>query len=215
MATIIEIVMPPVSVFQNAVFRCLGEHLTATIDRATPSIVSGVRDEVKKVLESSVAYASLNTGDLWHIMGLEAPSKATQAIVDAVVNSVTLTNLGVRVAGSDLRGGLRITVLKADYSEVLGLKESSFSSENGHRVPWLDWLLTGGTKELISDYTYLGKPLPDYSRTGIGIMVRSRRGWSMPSEWAGTSADNWITRGLETLEPAMALILQSAIERNL
>jgi len=39
-----------------------------------------------------------------------------------------------------------------------------------------------------------------YSRTGYAIMKPASGSWSVPSEFAGTITDNWITRAIQTSE---------------
>lgn len=212
----IQIQLPSEFIFRRELLKAVADHLTKTVDKAKSGIVRGIQGVTKTALESSGTYASLLTGDLWHILGLENPRLSVAAVVKAVCDSVQMTNRGVREVGGRLAGGLTIGIVRAGFQEILGISEASYiSPEHGYQIDWLRWLLMEGSHLIVADYQYLGILSPEYSRTGLGFMVKSKKGWRIPEEFAGTDSDNWITKALETLEEPIANVLQREIQRNI
>ena len=60
------------------------------------------------------------------------------------------------------------------------------------------WLLTGGNRLILKDYVYVyDGSTRQWSRTSQGIMKHKGLGWRVPSEFAGSIRNNWITRGIK------------------
>lgn len=94
-----------------------------------------------------------------------------------------------------------------DYKEISRLSEAEYISEkSGTNIPWVEWLLTMGTQEIIKDYRITFNPeIVDgsNSRSGKALMVKAKdKLWSVPEEFAGTSEDNMIVNALKDLTGA-------------
>ncbi len=200
--------------FARKVSSALARHMTSVLDDSIVGIRNGIQDVVVSAVRESPTFASLLTGEMWHVMGLSNPSQTLDDILQVIGDSINVHSKGCKASSGKISGGMTVSVLKADYSELLGHPSSRFLSENGFNVDWLEWLLTTGGETVLADYFYLGKQT-DSSRTGTGIMIKSRKGFRVPSEFAGTHNDNWITRALDTTEAPIAKVIQTELERHI
>lgn len=50
-------------------------------------------------------------------------------------------------------------------------------------------------------------------RTGLGIMVKTGRGWKVPDQWAGTDQDNFVTQSLSDFEPIIEAVVKSVLHQ--
>jgi hypothetical protein len=99
--------------------------------------------------------------------------------------------------GNTIVGGVRFGIIKDDYSDVLSLPEAitiNNSKRNvNQKLPWLDWLLRGGSGIIVRDFRI-------QYRTGAGrsegaIMLESPgNGWRVPPMFEGVEDDNWFTQ---------------------
>jgi hypothetical protein len=56
---------------------------------------------------------------------------------------------------------------------------------------------------------------PPASRTGGDIMVRSSRGWKVPSQYSGTIDNNYATRTVDDSLPLMSKEIEDLIRRRM
>lgn len=183
----------------------LAKVLQKGVTRAVPGITNSLGKLIEEGLLQSPEYKSITTDQLWHELGVIDGEAATVAIIATIRKNMRVTNLGVRVRGKSVTGGLRIEILRGDFADVLALPEASFYSYSRRRgtsyhVTWLEWLLLEGTSMVVQDFQY-SPGHEKSSRTGYGIMV-SGEGWHVPEEFRGTREDNWLTRGLQVINPA-------------
>jgi len=178
---------------------------------------SGIRLRVGRVateaIKSSPEYTSLLTGQLRGELGVVNAEPILLTICRNIADGVVVTSLGARRTGMKIEGGIRIELLKGDYSEALSVAGASFVSEHGFSVDWLRWLTLEGDRIIIADFSYVSG-FPQRSRTGLGIMKRPGT-WSVPAEFSGTDSDNFLTRALESIGPEIEVILQQEIQKAL
>lgn len=169
---------------------------------------------VAAIIDSTEAEA-LRTGVLHGEMGLVDPAASVLAVAAAVASAVEVTS------GPDW---LTCGILRADLSDALSASGASFLSEKAKKVDWLRWLLEDGDGVIISDYAfYPGNYTLKNSRTGRGFMnipkdgpySRFVPGWRVPAQYAGTPADNWLTRCLGPAAPLMAQAILAEFESAL
>jgi hypothetical protein len=63
----------------------------------------------------------------------------------------------------------------------------------------LEWLLLEGNKTIIKNQQVIVRP-SKFSRTGMALMQESNKSWKVPSQYAGTIRNNWITRAIDDNE---------------
>lgn len=124
--------------------------------------------------------------------------------------------------------------IPVDYDEVGELPNASYiSAKSGERIEWAKWLLTRGTSKIIENYRITYNPEiveKGQSRSGQAIMVKAAKSgkkskdngegviegggwyWSVPSEFAGTTTDNFLTKAI--LSASLSGSLLSGIVRS-
>jgi hypothetical protein len=107
-----------------------------------------------------------------------------------------LSNIGITSKVGTKKSTLTLFGIRDDWSDVLSLPSVSYSATT-RVIPWLEWLLLAGDSTLIRSYDVsFVVPPGKKSRTGKAVMVRSKKNWGVPPEYAGTASDNVITRAI-------------------
>jgi len=189
--------------------------IVSRIKKNLPKILGNIKIQTQEIfmnlVHSSEEYSSLLGGDLRFQIGLEDVS-----VVDGVLD-VWKNNIEVRYTPSLGLGTISIGIIEEDYSDVLTSSFASYiySSKSGPKtIEWLRWLLLEGSNTIVFDYNFTPF-LTAYSRTGGGIMIKSRRGWKVPARAAGTATDNFITRALVPIYDELAGVAQNALLKGL
>ncbi len=176
------------------------------------------RDAVGAALYASEEATSLLAGDLRSQFGIADPGPAVEAILGAVKASVHAEVF--RGTGGDDLGRITITALRADLSDVLGLKEGSYISHSIDRntdtvIPWLYWLLMQGDALVVTDFEINTEKKRHQSRTERAIMIkttrRQARGFHVPSNFSGVVDANWLTRVMTASVPGVFAAVTSAV----
>ncbi len=134
-----------------------------------------------------------------------------KSIVEAIASACEVEPGKVVVANGRIEGSLTIRLLRTDLAEVLSANGSSYTSEHGHRVDWLDWLLTRGDSLIVLNFHFYPGNIAG-SRTGIGIMGRGGV-WRVPPEYSGIPGNNWLTRALANLASPLEDVVRDAIAK--
>lgn len=212
-------IVEPQRVITSKISRSLADEVNKRLRRggARHKILQQVQRALSIVIKTSPTYQELSTpgSELYHELGVLGSKEKLNAILDTWTDSVGVSISPFRVVGtSDIYGVIGIYGIQADYSDVLGMPESSYISTNidpkskkkePYNVPWLEWLLLRGRSFVTPGYVFIrGPQYRPWSRTGDGIMIRmdakqatkGQGSWQVPSAHAGTSNDNWVTRAI-------------------
>ena len=170
--------------------------LTAMIDPITKQIKNGAKELKRKIpliietaIKSQPEYNSLISGQLKDEFGLAGAAQKIDSLIN-IWQKIEIDIQQPRIKGKQITGGITINAIRSDYSDVLNLPAALQTTKKGQNLPWLDWLLIQGDKVIIKEYDLVvGK-----GRAGNTIMRRNVAGkWSVPSSFAGTPNNNWIT----------------------
>lgn len=199
----------------NKILSALASQLNPVFSKASKDAAVEVQAAVRQSIEAEGEYLSLLSGQLKYELGIPNPGIVDQ-IVDIWVKNVNIIPKRVTVKSNSLSGGFSINMIKSDYSDVLGAAGASIKdSETGSLVPWLEWLLLRGGDILVKDYEVLLGPNPR-SRTGMAVMVSSKKDYRMPAKFAGTESNNWVYRAISRLDDTkMQNIIRVALEKNI
>jgi len=201
---------------------------------AQASVKKQLVEILEKKLMASAELQSLLNGRLRYELGIENPAPIISAIVDSLKNGVQVTFSGI---DRNLKMNMSILVLAPDYINKLLLipgtsyvsttnasafgptgrrvqgfyRQRPLSAGTDNAIPWLNWLLTAGPYLLVAGYNVKFGSFPG-GRTGGALMRQTTSvGWSIPTQHAGTSEDNFITRALLGMEQEVENVLKQNI----
>lgn len=170
--------------------------INAGLRRAASRMVAPIGVALGNGIRSTSAYQSLLNDQSENALGvhLGQPSEVFQAWMESViqtwVGSIRARIRPPRFASGEIRAGFTIEGVREDYSDVLGLAEAQYAS-NDHTIPWLRWLLLDAQNVSIANYDLRFGP-SRRSRTGSAIMIPSRTFWTIPSPFNVAEENNFI-----------------------
>lgn len=165
------------------------DHFKNVLLQIKKPVETVVRQLIVETIKREPEYNSLLEGQLLGEFGLLSPNEKLSALLTAWSEEISVT-----IRGSSLM----IEAIFADFNKVLSLNEARQVTEKGEYLDWLNWLLIQGDKTIIKEYHVKSYSGPA-SRTGLAIMVKKGK-WSVPSQYAGTIRDNWITRAIDNID---------------
>lgn len=193
------------------------EALVKGINKKLPPLFNNAKESIKNTVISSLKnqpeYSSLLNGQLKYEFGLPDPQQRLDRILTVLENSMVSSLDKVSISGNSLKGGFKIEFIRSDYSDILPLPESSFVTEKGSKLEWLNWLLLQGDSAIVMGYSFVLGGFR-FSRTGGGIMKSNESGlWRVPTQFAGSVDNNWIVRGILGCSDEIQQILNSIIKK--
>jgi hypothetical protein len=207
----VSVSLKDTAALERGLLEALAKHLSGAIKRSLAPIKSRLGEVIGQAIQACPEYASLLNGRLRGELGVVNAEPVLKAIIRNIAGGVQVTSLGAQRVGSKIEGGLRIEILKGDYSEVLGVRGGSFKSEGGYDIDWLEWLTLKGDSIVVADHRFV-TGFPERSRTGMGLM-QMPGSWRVPAEFSGTSEDNWLVRALIAVEPEIGKILGEELQK--
>jgi hypothetical protein len=129
-------------------------------------------------------------------------SSVTDSIVAAIVAA---TKVNITRFNRQLQGKIEISFQPADFANLLALPGGSVNTNLGVKLDWLHWLLQEGNRVIIVGYEYVSN---NNGRSRGGVM-RTGESWRVPTQFAGTLEDNFITRAFANREKELQGLLGS------
>lgn len=199
--------------FNNDVEREIVKKIKSNADKIKTKITDQIKKHVREALVGTQEYQSIIHGKLRAELGIPNSSARIMSVIDTWID-----NIVVKVVASQSPFlSITIGMIQADYADVLGLPDAQYtykSRRSEGTIPWLKWLLLEGDKRIITQYEFSKNPIG--SRTGMGIMISRERGvWQVPSEFSGTSVNNFATRALGNIESVIDKIVENTIKGSL
>lgn len=182
----------------SKILQALLPDVVSYFNKAQEKLVNIIPNILIESIINQPEYSALLSGSLQYEFGLPDPSSRLSEILETIRNGYIVKYKPVTVKSSELSGGIKIEMIKKDFSDLLSLGSASFTTEKGDQLNWLKWLLVEGDSVIVSDHIFIFGP-SRYSRTGYGIMKQFGGGfWRVPPEYAGNIQNNWITRAVES-----------------
>lgn len=185
------------------------------INKALPKITNEIKATVDEALRNQPEYTSLMSGKLKAELGIP-DSSVVDRVIQALVDTLIVTNNGVKTSSSGISGGFKLTMIKSDdIGGVINIDEASVVDDKGYSLPWLEWLLLKGNQTIVKNYS-VKYTSSTRSRSGLAIMQPDGSfNWRVPSEFSGSQQNNWTTRAIDSIEKEIYQIMTSNIEKNL
>lgn len=192
------------------------QNIQKEIQKKISSIMPGVIKVIKQKLEIEL-YNAISSSDTWRaIKGGVLRGELGIQNVSSIDNILDTWAKGIQVEYERNKefGIIKIGMIRADYSDVLSLPQSSFpyvSSRGSGIIEWLRWLLLESTQTIVAGYEFDPR---NSGRTGLGIMVKTGGGWSVPTQYAGSATDNFATRSLADIEKVIDRVVKEEVIRR-
>lgn len=201
------------NLFGRELLQQVANRVNVALDQTGTSIRPRLVAEVDRLLRNSPEGQALRGQRLQGELGPVEVDDTFRELSFGIIRAMRYEAIQrVAVVGDRIQGRWEIGFVRDDLAEALSIPGASFVSQGG-QVPWLSWLLTGGTKVLVNDYQFLGGNRKG-SRTGLGIMI-SGSGWRVPGAFAGTRNDNWLIRALRDIGLRFEVLLEAELQRRL
>lgn len=193
---------------ESMVAQIISQKIKKNISISITNINKKIVEAFKSALINEPEYSSLKFGLLKYHMGLSSEINIDY-IVGMISNSVNTKFLDLS-SKNKIKIQIYVSLLDSVASILSDPNSLITDSLRGYKLPWLEWLLFMGTQPIIKKYEVELGSFP-YSRSGGAIMVRSDSDWSVPSAFAGSQSNNWITRSLSMIENDILQIIQKNI----
>ena len=182
--------------------------------KAKPAIENRISNLLRIAISSSPTIRSLKDGQLQVDFGLssDAASAATTDIVNAVLSSVNVF-FKKSQRGKTL-GSLVIQIDPATVSAAVETSSMGSYLSDGHKITWLNWLMTRGTEVVVEGFEVASTVgYDDRSRSGGGFMLPTGGIFRVAPEFAGTEGDNFVSRAIIANGPNIRKIIQEEFKR--
>ena len=175
-------------------------------------IRSNLPSLIIEILENSDTYSALVGGQLQYEFGIPDPESKLNEILNIWTNNVIINYKSPSINSSQIKASFSVSIIRADFSDVLSNDAALvIDSLRGYSLPWLEWLLLEGNKTIVKNQQVVLRP-SRFSRTGMALMQESNKSWKVPSQYAGTISNNWITRAIDDNEGVINNFLTKAFE---
>lgn len=184
---------------QQKILNAMLPEITATMNSGITKIKSQLPDIIRQAIINSPEYNSLLNGQLRYEFGIDNSSSKLASLLEVWSTNIQYSYTKPHIVGVKIKSAFSANTIRADFSDVLYTDYAVVTDMlRGYSLPWLEWLLLEGNKTIINNYEVVFGPNSS-SRTGYAVMHQSRRSWQVPSEFAGTMSDNWITRAIDNI----------------
>ena len=196
---------------EQKILKALTQEIKKTFN--AKNTISEIQNLVIGAIQTSPEYQSMVGGILQAELGIPDPVSRLSRLLDIWIANTRVSFSAPVASGSKINGQLKIEMIKADLSDVNGSDISFVIDANtGKSVYWLEWLTLAGDKTIIKNYDVILGP-NRRSRTGFAIMRQVAGGrWKVPSEFAGTINNNWITRSIDSVADKIENLLERAFD---
>lgn len=196
---ILKLLLPMVSSFFKIVFEKSKNELIILLQQA---------------IILSPEYGSIRSGILKAHFGL--PN--SEQVLDSIVNFYKKIDIRYdtpTISNNTIKGKFILNMVDNSFGDILSENFSSFVTEKGSELNWLEWLLLFGDKAIIKDYNISLGAYPN-SRTGLAVMKGQTGGkWKVPSSFAGYKNNNWITRAIDSIDSKIENVFVKIMKESL
>lgn len=197
---------------QNAILGAMLPKCSSIISGAKNYLLTEIPPIISEAILNQPEYISLTSGSLRLELGVPDAEQRVSELIKTWISSPAIKSVGPIIKAGQIRSSISISYIRSDFSDVISTDIAEIIDANtGSVVPWLRWLLLDGSVDLVKGYDVVFGNNPR-SRTGGAIMRSSTRNWSIPSSFAGTQQDNWITRAINSVSNDIDALLQKAFK---
>lgn len=201
------------SQIRKQILDSIQDYLKPKLIQAINAVSRQLPNMVSQAIMSQPEYNSLINGALKFELGVPDAASRISSMIDIWSSGLRVNYGALKQGGNGLSASFSVDMIKDDYADILSSDLAIVTDDiSGVTIPWLEWLLLAGGNILVKNYRVQFGP-NQRSRTGYAIMVEADQNWRIPSEFAGTKTNNWITRALEPIEDQIIDLMIKELER--
>ena len=192
---------------EKAVLKALLDDASKIMATASKRLTKKLPIIIETAITSQPEYSSLTGGILKDQFGLTNPTTKIDSLLD-IWSNINVTYKKPTISASQIKSNLSIVAIKSDYSDALASAAAEQVTKKGQSLQWLDWLLNQGDRIIIKEYELVsGK-----GRAGnVGMRKNVKGKWGVPSQFAGSPNNNWITRAIQSVSSIIDRTLAEAL----
>jgi len=182
----------------NSILKALLPEVDKYFKKSINNLKSSLPVVIQKAISNTPEYSSIQSGILRYNFGIPDPNSKLSGLIDIWSNNIQINYTQPIISRNSIKCNISAGMIKIDFSDVLYTEYAIVvDSIRGYSLPWLEWLLLEGNKTIIKNQKIIFGP-NKASRTGFAIMRDSQTSsWKVPSQYAGTQNDNWITKAID------------------
>lgn len=194
----------------NNILKAILPEAKNLMDEALSKIKTLLPPLVNSAITNSSEYRSLLDGQLKYEFGIPDAASKLAGLLNIWSNNLNQVYNPPTIQNGQIKASFSVNMIRVDFSDVLYTDYAIMQdSIRGYNLPWLQWLLLEGNRTLVSNYQVTIGPHKS-SRTGMAIMSPNKKSWRVPSAYAGTEINNWITRALDSIDPQIQQTIKMA-----
>jgi len=129
------------SEIEQKILQALLPQVNSVLQKYVKTIGHKIKDAVSVAIKNSPEYNSIVSGTLKYELGIPDGDTRINNILNIWLANMIVNFKPVVLKSSQLQGGLKISLIKADLSDVLGSSDAFLTDDKtGSMVDWLNWL---------------------------------------------------------------------------
>lgn len=208
-----------VNAIQKKVWRRIVRILRAELETSQITL-NKIREIIQHEVETSKTYQAMlhhgtaTTPTLKDELGLTTSEIYLKQILHDWLSPLSLSVIQERYEGNHTTGRIGyIEIILHNLrpaTDLLSLEAAQQKYSKG-TLPWLDWILNKGNTTIVTGYDSVTRSGQFGRSHGYTLMFERAGGWRVPSEFAGTEHDNFLTQAISKATPRIATIIKSDI----
>jgi hypothetical protein len=195
---------------EQKILRAMLPEVVSLMNSGMTKLKTNLPTIVRNAIIAAPEYTSLSLGKLRYEFGIDSVDSKLASLISVWSTNIQYNYQAPTIVSNRIKSSFSANMIRADFSDVLYTDFAAVvDTVRGYTLPWLEWLLLEGNKTIVRNYEVIMGP-NRASRTGLALMKPSKKSWKVPSEFAGTSNDNWITRAIDGAESDIQKLLDEA-----
>lgn len=200
------------STITNSILKALIPDVDAYMKQKLQYIRTNLPNLIKDIIVNTDTYSSLVSGQLQYEFGIPDPVSKLDEILGIWASNVQIKYDPPIISAGKIKSSFSVSIIRSSFDDVLSSDAALvIDTLRGYNLSWLEWLLLEGNKTIVKNQQVVLSP-SKFSRTGLALMRESNKSWKVPSQYAGTISNNWITRAIDDNESTINNFLTKAFD---
>jgi len=123
------------------------------MDNGMTKVKSQLPPIIQRAIADSPEYASLYSGKLKYEFGIANVDSKLSSLLNIWSTNITYNYQSPKLTSNQIKASFSASMIKVDFSDVLyGDFAAVVDTVRGYSLPWLEWLLLGGSQTIIKEH---------------------------------------------------------------